>query len=331
MSFACSLAVIIIVALYFLVPAENVIIPFPNGKEFAFSIFDDTDLATVENVKPVYDLLYKLGIVTTKSIWPMPTEESDWIPNQGQTLADADYRNFILDIQNKGFEIGFHGSRGGSSTRTGVEAGIKRFEDIVGHIPYIYANHSENHENLYWGEHRLDVFLIKYLYRLYTKKSEDYFSGHKVNSIYFWGDIAKEKITYVRNFTFNDINTIKMNRSMPYHDGKKPYVNYWFSSSDGNDVTKFNQLLSKKNLDKLQKEHGVCIVYTHFAYGFVKNGVLNSETEERLRDLASRNGYFVPVTELLDYIHQHRRVESNISFREKLRMQIIFLLEKIFN
>jgi hypothetical protein len=35
----------------------------PNNKKFAFTILDDTDLSTVENVSPVYRLLAELRIV----------------------------------------------------------------------------------------------------------------------------------------------------------------------------------------------------------------------------------------------------------------------------
>jgi hypothetical protein len=44
---------------------------FPNNKKFAFTILDDTDLSTAENVGPVYRLLAELGMRTTKSVWPL--------------------------------------------------------------------------------------------------------------------------------------------------------------------------------------------------------------------------------------------------------------------
>ena len=37
---------------------------WPNGKQFAFTIIDDTDKSTVENIKPVYDYLYSHGLKT---------------------------------------------------------------------------------------------------------------------------------------------------------------------------------------------------------------------------------------------------------------------------
>ena len=44
---------------------------WPEQRKFAFTIVDDTDKATVENVKPVYDFLAESGIRTTKTAWPI--------------------------------------------------------------------------------------------------------------------------------------------------------------------------------------------------------------------------------------------------------------------
>ena len=44
---------------------------WPEQKKFAFTVVDDTDKATVQNVGPVYDLLAELGINTTKTVWPI--------------------------------------------------------------------------------------------------------------------------------------------------------------------------------------------------------------------------------------------------------------------
>ena len=41
--------------------------------------------------------------------------------------------------------------------------------------------------------------------------------GHEPSSSHFWGDLAHKRIEYVRNFTFTEINTIKMDPWMPYH------------------------------------------------------------------------------------------------------------------
>ena len=320
-----------VVSVVLFLPPTYAPVTFPDGKDFAFTIFDDTDASTIENVKPVYDYLYDLGIITTKSVWVLPTNEPDVFVSNGQTLSDPDYVSFVLDLQKKGFEIASHGSRGGSTKHPEIQIAIERFKEIVGHYPHTHANHFRNRDNLYHGANRLEIWPLKDLYHLITRRDKDYFVGHIRESEYFWGDIAQKHVTYVRNFTYKDINTLKVNPSMPYHDPKKPYVNFWFSSSDGRNVKFFNQLLSKENLDRLEREGGVCIVYTHFANGFVSDTLLNRTTVERLQDLASRNGYFAPVNETLDYLKLHHSRGRNLSWRERLTMEIRWILEKIIH
>ena len=60
---------------------------------------------------------------------------------------------------------------------------------------------------------------------------------------YFWGDLAQEKITYMRVpfHTLRAVNTLRVNPSMPFRDPRRPYVNYWFANSDGSDVAAFQQ------------------------------------------------------------------------------------------
>ena len=71
---------------------------------------------------------------------------------------------------------------------------------------------------------------------------------------------------------------------MPYRDPKKPYVNYWFASSDGNKVRKFNKCLSNKNQERLEREGGACIMYTHFSDGFCKNGKLSENFKNQISE-----------------------------------------------
>jgi len=196
------------------------------------------------------------------------------------TLENSEYLSFILDLRDKSFEIAFHSAKGGSSKRNEIQKALEIFKEKIGYYPKTYANHLSNQENLYWGKDRLDSLLLKFLYKIATIKKERKFEGHIPSSEYFWGDLAKRHIIYVRNFTFNEINTLKINPSIPYHDPQKSYVNFWFSSSDGHDAYAFNKLINPENINKLEKEGGVCIVYTHFANGFVENGKVNSETKK---------------------------------------------------
>jgi len=303
---------------------------FPDGKKFAFSIFDDTDMATLDNVGSMYEFLLNLKIHTTKSVWVLPADKSENSASQGQTLSDPEYLAFILKLRDEGFEIGFHGPKGGSSNRSEVVETLKTFKNLIGDYPRTYANHLDNRECLYWGVDRLDSPFLRFFYKLSTFKRKEKFLGHVPNSEYFWGDIAQEHITYVRNFVYPDINTFKINPSMPYHDPLRPYVNFWFSSSDGCNVDTFNRLLNEENQRRLESEGGVCIVYTHFANGFVKDGKVNPVTVSLLNGLSKREGWFVPVSMLLDYLREQRA--SNLCpVSEKRKMEYFWFISKMIH
>src|SRR5450631_4450654 len=83
-------------------------IKWPEGKQFAFTVFDDTDLAVPGNYEKVYDLLGELGIRTTKSVWPICGEGQPARGPDGSTCEDKEYLSYVLILQRAGFEIGFH-------------------------------------------------------------------------------------------------------------------------------------------------------------------------------------------------------------------------------
>ena len=300
---------------------------FPDNKSFAFTVFDDTDRSTVENIQPVYRLLTELGIRTTKSVWPLPQTPGGRI--DGSTLEDKRYLDFVISLQKEGFEIGLHNVRNHDATRETVQQGFEQFYKLLGHYPGTHCNHDTNRENLYWGAGRFGAPTIRMAYNLATRfRHSNYFEGHVKSSPYFWGDICKQHIRYVRNFVFDEINLETINPTLPYHDLNKPFVNFWFSSSDGGTADRFCTILSEANQDRLEAEGGVCIMYTHFAAGFCRNGNLQPDFERLMRRLAQKNGWFVPVAPLLEHLSKSRN-SPDISQRELARMERIWFFSKI--
>jgi len=246
-------------------------ITWPEGKQFAFTIIDDTDRSTVENVGPIYRLLKELGLRTTKTVWPLaPTQTPAY---GGQTLEEPAYRDWVRQLAAQRFEIAFHGATDHSSPRTAVIESLDRFRSVLGQAPRMYVMHGPQKEALYWGEQRLDG-PSRTLYRLGQQLAgrAEQFLGHVEGSPYFWGDICRDRITYVRNFVFRDVNTLSRDPIMPYHDPRRPYVPYWFSASEGGSIRSFCELLREENQDRLVSEGGACIAYTHFASGFTREG-----------------------------------------------------------
>jgi hypothetical protein len=303
-------------------------IQYPDGKTFAFSVVDDADRGTVANLRPVYDLLYDLGFRTTKTVWLRKGLNSDCLGVNAQTLEDEEYLQFVLELQRRGFEIAMHMAAPGSSLRSETISAYERFKSIFGHYPKININHYANAENIYWGKNRVDGYFLQTLYDRLAQRGQ--FWGHVEGSEFFWGDICQRHTKYVRNFTFQSVNTLRANPRMPYHDDRRPYVNYWFSSSEGADVEGFNRLVSERNQERLVREKGCCLVYTHFGKGFVERGKLNTTWKRLMNQLAQKNGWFVPTSELLDFLLEQQEREV-ISWEERGYLPYRWMLEKVWN
>ena len=307
---------------------RSIVARFPGNKRFAFTICDDTDGGTVDNLIDVYRLLVDLGFRTTKSVWPLATEPMGHI--HGESLQDKAYLRFILWLQQEGFEISLHNVRNHHATRDIVIPALAEFYNVIGCYPRVHCNHSRNRENIYWGDRRFSLRHIRMGYNLVTGyRWHNYFYGDVQDSEYFWGDICKSHISYVRNLVFREINLDRVNPTMPYHDPSKPHVNYWFSSCDGRDVQRFCSLLCESRQDQLQAEGGVCIVYTHFGNGFYQNGLLHPQFVRVMRRLSNLNGWFVPVSTLLDYLLRMSGRHEDICAKELATMERRWFMSKL--
>lgn len=299
---------------------------WPDGKAFAFTVFDDTDNATVENVGEVYRLLDDLGFRTTKSVWPSKVKCAHI--GCGDTCENPAYVDWLLRLQARGFEIGYHMNACSTSTREQTMQGLERFESLFGGPPQAMANHSGCRENIYWGSDRLGG-VNRLVYDLVTAfLNHGRYRGHREGDQLFWGDLCRERIKYCRGFVFPDVNTLAACPIMPYHDPNRPYVNYWYASSEGATLESYVGLLSEANLDSLEAAGGACIVYTHFASGFSNNGRLDVRFQSVMQALARRNGWFVTVSELLDYLLAQDG-HQDIASAERRRLEWKWLRHKM--
>jgi hypothetical protein len=285
-------------------------IEWPGGRKFAFTVFDDTDYATLEKTKPVYDLLAELGFRTTKSAWPLRCPEDGATEDFGSTCENPAYLAWVRSLQAQGFEIGYHLASSHTMPREHTKAALERFRQLFGLDPFTMSNHSLNGESIYWGADRLTGSrrLVYYLYQMLKFRGPT--RGHIPGDRLFWGDLCHEYTLYARNFVVPDINTLKLCPMMPYHDPMKPYVRLWYASSEGAHLSSYNATLAEANQDRLVEEGGACIMYTHFAYGFYADGRLDPRFESLMRRLAGLGGWFVPVRTLLDYIVSVRGVHT---------------------
>jgi hypothetical protein len=298
-------------------------VEWPDGKAFAFSIVDDTDGATLQDVPAVYALLADLGFRTTKSIWTLRGGDRD-----GLACDDPRYCAWAEGLQEEGFEVALHNVASRTSPRPRTIEGIERFRAIFGAYPSVHVNHGVCRENIYWGSGRVSG-RNRVLYDVLSRHSHfKVFEGHVEDSPLFWGDVCHDTVKYVRNFVHGDINTRRYCPEMPYHDPQRPYVRYWFASTEGPNVEKFVEKLCDANLDRLVAERGTCIMYTHFAAGFAPHGELDPRFVRVMRRLSSLNGWFVPVTTLLDHLLAANG-HHEITDAERSRLERRWLVHKV--
>jgi hypothetical protein len=302
---------------------------FPGNKRFAFSILDDTDDSTLKNVEPVYAYLRELGFRTTKTAWPLDCPEGSRLFYAAETLQDKAYREFVHKLVDDGFELAFHGATMESSDRERTQQGLEFFKREFGAYPKLFCNHGHNRENLYWGAKRFQSLLLRQLFRFSRVAARGNCEGEEEGSPFFWGDLCKEHIKYVRNFTFSRLNVLDVNPDMPYRLPQTPYVSYWFSTSDAPDARAFNRVFSRDCIDQLVTNSGVCIVSTHFGKRFVQDGTLNSDTAKILHYISTQPGWFVPVSEILDYLLIHRSRAPELGFLKRLLLECRFIADKL--
>jgi len=295
---------------------------------FYFSIVDDTDYATLENVRPIYDLLQRLGIRITKTIWPLVCLEADNPHVNADTLENKAYRHWIQHLQADGVEIAYHGASAGSNLRAYNQQGLQRFAEVLGDYPRMHVNHHKNKDNIYWGAARFNHPLLRGIVGLNQWRRGLRFEGQHPDSPYYWADICQQHIRYSRNFSFiKQINLNTINPTQAYQDLKRPEIAAWFSSCDGGTVTRFLELLSTQNIDQLVDEHGVCIVYTHFGHGFVKDGQVLPNVMNCLTYLSQQaHAEFMPVSDWLD--QRQVQILPNI---ERRHMEKVWLTSKLLN
>jgi hypothetical protein len=299
-------------------------VTWPEGKHFAFTVFDDPDGQSLETSRLVYQFLADLGFRTTIAVWALGARRT---PNSGgETCANRPYLEHVQALAEQGFEVAWHNATLHTSTREETIEGLDRFRDYFGHDPASMANHY-NGEALYWGAERLSG-MRRVLYLLATRhRAIDRYFGHSEGHPYFWGDMCHERIRYCRSFVFSDLNTLRACPWMPYHDPERPWVNCWFAASEGGQGPAFMKAIAELNQDRLEAEGGLCILYTHFGHGFVSDGKLNPAFVRLMKRMREKNGWFVPSYRILDHLTSNRGVfQVDAEIRRKIEWR--WLAEK---
>jgi hypothetical protein len=241
-------------------PAVELIWP-PFPYRGGFCITDDTDAATLESVRAVYDFLASIGLKATKTVWAFPPVEPCGIPalppsiQRGITLEDPKYLDYCVGLAAHGFEICLHGASSGNNVRDRTARAFDVVERRFG-LPGTYICHAKNAENPYWHE----KVAPRGPAQIMLKFASHYrCSGEDPASPYFWGDLCLAKVRHMRLFRTRNVNTLAENPSMPYYDPEKPWVTSWFSATKRS----FADATAPAALDQITRECGLCVLYQY--------------------------------------------------------------------
>lgn len=303
---------------------------YPTGAEFAFTILDDTDDTTVANGRPVYDLLCKLGLRTTKTVWAFDTPPENRGPYfAGETLSSAKYIAWVHELAENNFEIAFHNATMGSSLRQDTIRALDLINNEFGQQVRLHCNHGQNRENLHWGTDRYSSPVIRNILDLYYKlRSYPKYEGDKPESPYYWSDVADEQLSYIRAFTFRQLNCAKILPGRPFRDPAKQHGPLFFNTADASDISVFNKFVNIASIDKLRAQKGWAIVSTHLGKGFYRKNRLDPEFKRSMEYLATLPGWFVPASQLLDFISAEEGSQE-ISTVKRVKMEFSHIIDRI--
>ena len=236
----------------------------PHPYRGGFCITDDTDGADLESVRIVYEFMGSLGLRATKSVWVFEPQEASGIPalplaiTKGVTLQDPAYLGYCRALASRGVEIALHGATGGNNRRELVQ---RAFAVMDANFPpaSTYICHARNADNPYWQEKVVARGPLALALRLLARRH--HCSGEDPASPYFWGDLCRQRIRYVRLMRTRRINTLDVNPSMPYFEREKPFVPGWFSATKRS----FREATTVEALDEIERDWGACVLYQYMS------------------------------------------------------------------
>jgi hypothetical protein len=162
------------------------------------------------------------------------------------------------------------------------------------------------------------------------------FGGDDKDSEYFWGDLHKKHITYIRNHELRNIDTLGTDPLTPYIDpNRQQYANYWFSCTFAPNQDVFASAFTSANLHKLSEKNGTSIISTHLGYYNV-DGIIDIRFKNIIQELRHvYSAHFMPVTALLNRRADQRQTSGKKAYPiigrfAKLRLEVLHLSTRIY-
>ena len=294
---------------------------YPSGHTFAFTIVHDADSAYSQRLAPLFEQFdaLKLKITVTVfvfwadwghqggiwSTWDRIQDPSKkWLAPKGVPLVDEGERAFYLNLAARGHEIGMHTPSDTSDTAEQLQEAFNYFSKVFGHPPTIYVEHSH--------ASNLETF---------ENQGRDAKSGYyslatlKLYHPWVWVD-GPLGLPSNDDPHYYDLIASKgapfSNEEAKRYQYEKVFARtgkWRLSDGDG-----FLQAYSESNVDDLERNRGIALVYTHLDSRWLdpQTRKMRTSLAERLRYISSKNGWFVPAGEILDRVMAMRNLALDV-------------------
>jgi len=288
---------------------------YPNGHTFAFTLVHDADGAYSRRLAPLFNVFDQVGLKITATVfvswanwaangriwtqWKQSKRENDqFFAPQCVPLVDDNERQFYQHLATRGHEIGMHTPSETSSERVDVIRGFEYFQRVFGRYPTVYVEHSANNNKDAQSNEG-------------SAPESIYYNSDLLNSYGPWVWLDDEwGVPHNRHAQFYDIlaaNGSPFNRRAAAQYGiTKAFLRTGkWREGDGDG---FLAWYSEENIDSLEKNRGLALVYTHLDNKWLdpRSREIRSSIQERLQYLTSKNGWFMPAGKILDRLYSMR-------------------------
>lgn len=283
---------------------------YPAGYRFAFTIVHDADNAYSTRLAPLFEVFDELGLkitVTLFAFWP------DWAKNgavwskwraagnvetafrapQAVPLVDQTERSFYRTLAARGHEIGLHSASESSDTRAATIRAFEYFKEVFGYYPAVYVEHSSR-----------------------NNREAQINEGSDARSIYYNTDLLNRYGPWVwvdgpgalpdPRRKFYDLVASNGTPFSQWAAGRFGISKAFIRSGrwDKADGSGFLEVYSTQNLDALERDRGLALVYTHLDSKWLdpETRRMRGAIEDRLRYLAAKKGWFAPAGTILDRV-----------------------------
>jgi len=328
--------------------------PFPDGYSFGFTIVHDADNSSSKRLEPLFSVFDEFDIkvsLTAFAFWPEETKQKkSWIENKDNYLGPVpleveDECDFYKKLSNSGHEVGLHTASDKTDTREKTIKAFEFFFEKFGHYPKIYVEHrdSDNLECLQKEGNNPDseYYIVDVLNKygswnwiigpsgLPYEGKGDYFNVlSKVPKIFndhlikLWGTLKQ----FIKNKCWDpkagDEYLEIMNMDSPFDTYvlKKYGIVKGFRRSGKRENSSGDGFLvwySKKNIDKLEKNGGLALVYTHMNTKWLNSekSKMREDIKNRLEYIKNKNVWLAPAGVMLDRLRDQSNIHLSYSER----------------